>query len=250
MNTELGDTEYDQHVIRAVDAWRDRINKEPYYSTQLTRRFQRKVNSMIPEKIHAAITAAVKRMTETVCLGVGYTSIDPQRDLAFEEAEKRVDARITFYAKTAAAEGALTGAGGILLGLADFPLWLTVKMKMLFEISALYGHDATDYKERIFLLHIFELTFSGYDRKRQLLEVVSNWQEERKRLPPSIEAFDWRTFQQEYRDYIDIAKLLQLVPGIGAAVGTLVNYRLTKKLGQTAKNAYRLRWLAEKTRNS
>ena len=245
MSTEQVDTvEYKQHVQRAVNAWRERINKEPYYSTQLMRRFQKKVNSIIPEKVHAAITAAVKHMTEAVSFGVGYTSIDPLRDATFEDAEKRVDERITFYAKTAAAEGALTGAGGILLGLADFPLWLTVKMKMLFEVSALYGYDATDYKERIFLLHIFELTFSGFDRKRHLLESISNWEEERRRLPESIEAFDWRTFQQEYRDYIDVAKLLQLVPGIGAAVGTVVNYRLTKKLGQTAKNAYRLRWLS------
>lgn len=109
MNSERIDIGYDQHVARALDAWRDRINKEPYYSTQLTRRFQRKVNSMIPEKVHAAITSAVKHMTETVCLGIGYISKDPLRDTPFEVAEKRVDERIAFYAKTAAAEGALTG---------------------------------------------------------------------------------------------------------------------------------------------
>ncbi|NLK44793.1 MAG: EcsC family protein, partial [Tissierellia bacterium] len=27
--------------------------------------------------------------------------------------------------------------------------------------------------------------------------------------------FDWRTFQQEYRDYIDLAKLAQMLPGVG-----------------------------------
>lgn len=246
MSTEPEETAYDQRIIRVVDEWKSKINKEPYYSTQLLRRFQKKVNSIIPEKVHAAITSAVKHMTETVCLGVGFTSTDPLRDVSFADAEKRVDDRIAFYAKTAAAEGAVTGAGGILLGLADFPLWLTVKMKMLFEIAALYGYDATDYKERIFLLHIFELTFSGYDRKVQLLEVIGNWEEEKQKLPASIKEFDWRSFQQEYRDYIDVAKLLQLVPGIGAAVGTVVNYRLTNKLGQTAKNAYRLRWLNAK----
>ena len=235
--------EYRAYVTRAIGAWKQRILKEPYYSTQLTRRFQKKINSMIPEKVHAVITSAVKQMTEAVCLGVGYTSTDPVQNATFAEAEKSVDDRIAFYSKAAAAEGALMGAGGIVLGLADFPLWLTLKMKMLFEIAARYGHDATDYKERIFLLHIFELTFSGFDRKRHLLEVISNWKEERERLPATIQEFDWRSFQQEYRDYIDVAKLLQLVPGIGAAVGTVVNYRLTNKLGQTAKNAYRLRWL-------
>ena len=54
--------------------------------------------------------------------------------------------------------------------------------------------------------------------------------------------FDWRSFQQEYRDFIDIAKLLQLIPGVGAAVGAYVNHKYTQKLGQTAINAYRLRW--------
>ena len=33
--------------------------------------------------------------------------------------------------------------------------------------------------------------------------------------------FDWRTFQQEYRDYIDLAKLAQMLPGVGAVVGFL-----------------------------
>ncbi|WP_443092798.1 EcsC family protein [Chryseolinea sp. T2] len=44
---------------------------------------------------------------------------------------------------------------------------------------------------------------------------------------------------------MDLSKLLQLVPGIGAAVGTVVNYRLTRRLGETAKNAYRMRWLGK-----
>jgi hypothetical protein len=40
---------------------------------------------------------------------------------------------------------------------------------------------------------------------------------------------------------MDIAKLLQLVPGIGAVVGAYANYKLVDKLGVTAINAYRLR---------
>ncbi len=40
-----------------------------------------------------------------------------------DEVRKKIDE----YKKIAAAEGAGTGAGGILLGLADFPLLLTIK---------------------------------------------------------------------------------------------------------------------------
>ena len=63
-------------------------------------------------------------------------------------------------------------------------------------------------------------------------------------LPRSIEAFDWQTFQQEYRDYMDVAKLAQLVPVIGAPVGIVVNGRLMRRLGSTAIHAYRMRWFS------
>ena len=73
---------------------------------------------------------------------------------------------------------------------------------------------------------------------------MENWDERSKELPADIHQFDWRNFQQEYRDYIDLAKMAQLVPVIGAPVGVLVNYRLIRKLGKTAMNAYRMRLLS------
>ena len=50
--------------------------------------------------------------------------------------------------KIAAAEGAGT-AGGILLGLADFPLLLGIKIKFLFDAATLYGFDTSDKEERL-----------------------------------------------------------------------------------------------------
>jgi hypothetical protein len=70
-----------------------------------------------------------------------------------------------------------------------------------------------------------------------------DWDKKKESLPDDINQFDWRNFQQEYRDYIDLAKMAQLIPGIGAVVGFVVNYRLIKKLGHTAMNAYRMRRL-------
>jgi hypothetical protein len=60
-------------------------------------------------------------------------------------------------------------------------------------------------------------------------------------LPEDVDKFDWRIFQQEYRDYIDLAKMAQLIPVIGAVVGAIVNYKLINKLGETAINCYRMR---------
>jgi hypothetical protein len=176
-----------------------------------------------------------------VLFGAGYTTRKPRTFDSLEVLEEHVRGRIAFYRNTAAAEGAVTGFGGILLGLADFPLWLSLKMKMLFEIAASYGIDTKDYRERVYILHIFQLTFSSQRRRREIFAIIKDWDRVSRELPDDIHKFDWRNFQQEYRDYIDLAKLLQLIPGIGAVVGAYVNHRLTEKLGVMAMNAYRLR---------
>jgi hypothetical protein len=100
-----------------------------------------------------------------------------------------------------------------------------------------------DYKERLYILHIFQLTFSSQKGRQQTYAIMEGWDTYATGLPTNMQEFDWRNFQQEYRDYIDLAKLLQLVPGIGAAVGAFVNHRLTEKLGEFAMQAYRMRVL-------
>jgi hypothetical protein len=199
------------------------------------------MNKIIPEKVHQVITTTIKQMVRGVLFG---SAIGLPKQIGASNLgaiEEQVRKRIDFYKKTAAAEGGVTGAGGILLGLVDFPLLLGLKIKMLFDIASMYGHDVNDYKERLYILHIFQLAFSSQKHRRAVFEQIENWDSKSHALPQDINAFDWRSFQQEYRDYIDLAKLAQLIPGIGAVVGLVVNYRLIEKLGVTAMNAYRMR---------
>ena len=91
------------------------------------------------------------------------------------------------------------------------------------------------------ILHIFELAFSSKGHVNKIFNRMENWDEYIRTLPADINEFDWRSFQQEYRDYLDIAKLLQMIPVIGAFVGSYVNHKLLNKLSVTAINAYRMR---------
>jgi hypothetical protein len=109
----------------------------------------------------------------------------------------------------------------------------------------MYGFNVKDYKERVYILHIFELAFSSHEHRRNVYLKMADWEMKSNSLPDDIHQFDWRNFQQEYRDYIDLAKMAQLIPLIGAPVGFVVNSRLIEKLGKTAMNAYRMR-LAER----
>ena len=234
---------YKEAIRNEVNAWQKQMLARPSLLNNLAKKMQTKINSWIPERVHQAITATIKQMVRAVLFGAKYTTANPIQDDDIQFMEVRINERIKFYRNTAAVEGGITGAGGILLGLADFPLLLVIKIKLLFEIAALYGFNTDDYKERIYILHIFQLAFCSHEERRNVYLKMENWDEKSRHLPDDIHQFDWRTFQQEYRDYIDLAKMAQLIPVIGAPVGVVVNYRLIKKLGMTAMNAYRMRLL-------
>ncbi len=85
------------------------------------------------------------------------------------------------YKKIAAAEGAGTGAGGILLGLADFPLLLTIKIKFLFDAATLYGFDTSKQEERLFILHVFQLAFSSDDHRKEIWKAIETWDTEKEK---------------------------------------------------------------------
>ena len=235
------DSIYEQLVSQELELWQNKMRKPPSFWNRTTKKAQKKINNIIPEKVHQAITAAIKEITKAVLFGSGFTTRKPRSMVSLEETENKVKERINFYSSSAAVEGAATGFGGFLLSLADFPLWLTLKMKMLFEIASRYGYDTKDYKERIFILYIFQLTFSSQKHRNTIFDKMENWELIKEQLPENLNEMDWRTFQLEYRDYIDLAKLLQLLPGVGAIAGALVNHKLTNKLGKTAMNAYRMR---------
>jgi len=234
---------YEAGVRGEMERWKRIMSRKPSLLNRVGKRVQDRVNRIIPEKIHAALTAAIRQMVKAVLFGAMHTTRAQGSFAPLSERETAVMERINFYKKATAAEGGITGAGGLLLGLADFPIFLTMKIKMLFEIAALYGFDIRDYRERVYILHIFQLAFSAQERRREVFFSITDWDTKKAALPADMQDFDWRTFQQQYRDYIDLVKMAQLIPGIGAVVGVVANYKLTQKLGNTAMNAYRMRLL-------
>lgn len=236
-------TTYEYKILEELKLWQNEMIKDATMVNKLAKRVQDKVNSYIPEKVHNAITTAIKQMFRGVLFGAELANQAPRTEGNMELREAIVQQKIEFYKKGAAAEGGITGAGGILMGLADFPLLLSIKLKLLFEIAAVYGFDVSNYKERLYILHIFQLAFSSHQRRKEVFLAIIDWNTKAAHLPNDINDFEWRTFQQEYRDYIDLAKMAQLIPVIGAPIGAVVNYRLIIKLGKTAMNAYRMRLL-------
>ncbi|WNS76775.1 EcsC family protein [Bacillus sp. DTU_2020_1000418_1_SI_GHA_SEK_038] len=232
--------EYELQAYKEIEEWKQKLLKKSGMLNRLSKKAQTKVNSLIPEKAHQILTDSIKKMVKATLVGSNLTTRKKQfTGHSLKEMDKQFSEKFSSYKKTAIIEGAGTGAGGFILGLADFPLLLTIKMKFLFEAAAIYGFDTDEYEERLFLLHVFKLAFSSDEKRRATFGIVEEWDARK----AEIAEMDWREFQQEYRDYIDFVKMLQLVPGIGAAVGAFANNNLMEHLGETAKNAYRMRVL-------
>lgn len=236
---------YDAIAMVRVEKWKKKIRKKPGMFTKSSKAVQTKINNVIPDKVQAAITQTVKGIVQTTLVGLKFVPKgDPQLGLSLYERDERATELLSKYKKIAAAEGAGTGAGGILLGMVDFPALIAIKMKFLFELAHVYGFSTKDYKERLFLLYVFQLAFSSQEKKPELLQKIEEWDHIASELPSSeqyLDHIDWEQFQREYRDSLDLRKLLQLLPGIGAVVGAWANYGLLDDLGEVGINCYRMR---------
>ena len=221
---------YEQVALYELKEWQKKMTRRPSLGNRFSKAVQEKMNGLIPEKVHRAVTAAIKGMVQGVLFGAKFITPKPSSFSSLEATEEAVRKRINFYKHTASAEGGVTGAGGFLLSLAEFPVLISIKMKMLFDVAALYGFSVKDYRERLYILHIFQLAFSSQEHRQNVYNEMQHWDLKKEQLPTDATDFDWRSLQQEYRDYIDLAKMAQLIPGIGAVVGIVVNNRLLKKL--------------------
>ncbi len=233
--------DYIDLIMPEYEAWKALMKKKPSILSKASKGIQNKFNSVLPDKYHEIMDITIKNLVKGILIGSEYLNKKPISNMPLKIREELFKSKLEIYRKTAIVEGASTGAGGLFMGFADFPLLLTIKIKFLFEAASIYGFDVNDYKERLYILYIFQLAFSSQGKTNKVFQELENWNNIALQLPDDINDFNWHDFQQEYRDYIDIAKMLQLVPLIGAFVGAYANSKLLDKLGETAMNSYRMR---------
>lgn len=237
---------YEKLALMELKQWQCKVIKNPTIIDKLTKKVQNKINIIVPEKAQEIITLAIKNMVKAALIGSEYTTAPPVITKTLYEREEMIKKKLNFYKKAAVITGAGTGGAGLVVSLADFPILLSLKMKFLFDVASIYGFDVRKFEERIYILYIFQLAFSSKEKTKEIYYNILNFERNFKLLPDNVDDFDWKTFQQEYRDYIDIAKLLQFLPGVGAIVGAVANYKLLDRLGETAISAYRLRVFCDK----
>ncbi|MBX4148268.1 EcsC family protein [Paenibacillus lautus] len=238
---------YEHKVQREIADWEQKMFKPPGWLEKTSKTIGNRINHLIPPKVHSIITTTIRSIVRTALFGAEYTPSRPvQHTLELETADQEAKELFALYQKIAVAEGAGTGAGGIMFSMVDFPALIAIKMKFLFELAHVYGYDTNHFSERVFILKVFQMTFSGQENRARLLHSIKHWHMEKEQWLSDAEYaqnMDWETFQIEYRDAMDFRKMLQMVPGIGAVAGAWANYTILEELRESAMNAYRLRRL-------
>ncbi len=104
---------YEETVIEELERWKRKLKKRPSMMGRYTKGLQAKMNGLIPEKVHSFVTTSIKNMTHATLIGSEYTTkIERVDGISLKEREEQFFELMTTYKRTAALEGAGTGAGG------------------------------------------------------------------------------------------------------------------------------------------
>ncbi|MBW9234907.1 EcsC family protein, partial [Leptospira santarosai] len=119
-----------------LKVWKQKMSRQSGLISRVSKNAQTKINGLLPEKFHNVMTESIKNMVKATLAGSNITTRKQYpANLNLYERDELLKQKLSTFRKTATIEGAGTGAGGILLGIADFPLLLSIKMKFLFEAA-------------------------------------------------------------------------------------------------------------------
>ncbi len=157
------------------------------------------------------------------------------------------------YKGLALVQGAGAGAVG-LLGIApDIVALITLNLRAIGEYATYYGFDVSSQEERLFAMNVLGLASSPTDASKalamaQLVRIAQDVA--KKRAWKQLEKHAFVQLIQQIAKSLGIrltkAKLAQVIPVMGAAVGGGFNAYFTSKVCEAAHYLYRERFLAKK----
>ncbi|MGE0826045.1 MAG: EcsC family protein [Candidatus Binatia bacterium] len=174
-------------------------------------------------------------------------------DLELEHVDRVVSWLDTKYKGLALVEGAGTGALGLVGIPPDLVALITLNLRAIGEYATYYGFDVSSQRERLFAMNVLGLASSPTDASKglalaQLVRIARDVA--RKRTWKHIEQHAFVQVIQQIAKALGIrltkAKLAQVVPVAGAAVGGGFNAYFTAKVCDAAYYLYRERFLAAK----
>ena len=154
-------------------------------------------------------------------------------------------------------QGGATGAGGLLLLTADFPVMIALNVKAVQLIATSFGHDVNKPYEMMLALKVFHASllpgrlqqYAWYNLLQELEQEDSFFYEgDEAVLQTASTEVVLKQILKTFSIYALRRKLFQGIPVIGMAWIT-VNYRLTRNVTEFANRFYQVRHIVEKEKS-
>lgn len=140
-----------QQLMQEALQWKMHFLRKDSMFERFSKRVQTKVNERIPEKIHTVVTESVKKMVEATMAGSNIITYKKDTsELSLSEKNELAKKRLLLIRRWRLLRESAPERAAF-LGIADFPLLLSIKMKCLFTLSSIYGFDVKDPQESIVL---------------------------------------------------------------------------------------------------
>lgn len=226
-----------------------------------------RIEEKIPEKLSATMDAAFYKAFLTIFeKGTGViekTFKSDELQLEFQVNDFRMDKKPTkrslkkveaagkksrlFNSAVTTAEG--IGLGLLGVGIPDVPVFLSMLLKGLYEMSASYGYDYTRKEEQIFILRLIAAGLADGTEKRKANSLVDAWigLADMKEIFPFEE--EVKRASAALSNAMLTAKFVQGLPIVGV-VGGVSNPVVYQKVMRYAAMKYKKRYLVTKRKNA
>lgn len=225
-----------------------------------------KISEKIPEKVKTSIDGAFLKGFELIFekgIGVIEKTYDKEKilfdhDINDYAVSKKLCAKyINRLDRASLCSNAVNSSisvieGGVLgllgIGLVDIPLFLSVIMKAINEVSLSYGFDYNSESEKSYILALITCALESPTNQPDLSKKLDM-------LGQNIDSqiIDIHDLKEEMKsaslvlsNALLTAKFIQGIPIVGA-VGGVVNFNIMNKINQFAKIKYKKRYLLKKT---
>ena len=240
-------TAYESEQVRQIAAWK---SEPPNPLSELWKLITlpgaRLVEKLIPDRV---VRAAIEKSYDVSELLAGEQDIQRQagvkdlselRDKPLEECD-RLARQVGLAAQAlAVAEGAATGAGGMLTTLLDVPLLFILALRTIIKTGHCYGYPFHHRRGRHFALGVLIAAISGsLEVRRQRIHRLRELED------LLLEETQEEIVTEELLAFLFQLEVFEEVPGVGALSGAALNLSFLHRVDVTARRVFQERWLRD-----
>jgi hypothetical protein len=243
--TEL--TSYESDQISQIAAWKSKApGPIAEFARKITQPGGKLIGKVVPEvfirvPVEQSYRLAVKLAGKNdVKRRAGVSDLRDLRNRPLEDCDRLALETGVFSQVFATAQGAATGAGGVLTTLVDIPLLFILSIRTILKIGHCYGYTLERQRDQHFVLGVLIAAVSGtLSTKRCRIDRIHQLEDW------LIHEMHEEVLAEELLSILFQLEVFEAISGVGAISGAVLNLAFMRKVDETARRVFQERWLKD-----